>query len=332
MSDLNKELGMSSWTAYPKVHNIGHPAIAELLLGEIVVQEKVDGSQISFGIFDGQLKIRSKSREFDLNAPDDMFKEAVETVKSLEHLLVDGWTYRGEYLRKPKHNAIIYNTIPPKYIILYDISIAPYQYAVKGLLQLEADRLGLMSVPYLEMNGYTLEEFKRLLETVSILGGARIEGIVIKNYRKFDAATGHPLFGKYVSEAFKEIHRHDWKESNPGQQDILTLLVDEYRSKARWQKAIQHIREQGLLQDSPVDIGLLIPEVKKDILEECSEEIKDKLFRWVWKKLGNQLVRGLPEWYKENLMTKQFDSTKCSCENTSPDPLALDPVSTTSET
>lgn len=37
--------------SYPKIYNMGHAAIAELLLGEVTVEEKVDGSQISFGIF-----------------------------------------------------------------------------------------------------------------------------------------------------------------------------------------------------------------------------------------------------------------------------------------
>lgn len=37
---------MSSWTSYPKVWNLGHKAIADLLRGEVVVQEKVDGCAV----------------------------------------------------------------------------------------------------------------------------------------------------------------------------------------------------------------------------------------------------------------------------------------------
>ena len=41
--------------SYPKVYNLGHKAITDLLLDPIIVEEKVDGSQFSFGMIDGQL-------------------------------------------------------------------------------------------------------------------------------------------------------------------------------------------------------------------------------------------------------------------------------------
>ena len=50
--------------SYPKVFNLGHAAMADLLGGNVVVQEKVDGSQFSFARTDsGQLLFRSKGAE-----------------------------------------------------------------------------------------------------------------------------------------------------------------------------------------------------------------------------------------------------------------------------
>jgi hypothetical protein len=43
---------MTSWHSYPKLYAMGHRAIADLLLDDVIVQEKVDGSQFSFGLFD----------------------------------------------------------------------------------------------------------------------------------------------------------------------------------------------------------------------------------------------------------------------------------------
>lgn len=43
---------MDSWHSYPSIFAIGHRALAELLLDPVIVEEKVDGSQFSFGLFD----------------------------------------------------------------------------------------------------------------------------------------------------------------------------------------------------------------------------------------------------------------------------------------
>ena len=68
-------------------------------------------------------------------------------------------------------------------------------------------------------------------------------------------------------------------------------------------KAFQHLRDDGLIEGEPRDIGKLIIEAQKDIVDECKEEIID----WLWKIYGKQLLRhaikGLPEWYKEKLLT-----------------------------
>lgn len=35
----------TSWHSYPKLYAMGHRAIADILLDDVIVQEKVDGSQ-----------------------------------------------------------------------------------------------------------------------------------------------------------------------------------------------------------------------------------------------------------------------------------------------
>ena len=60
------------------------------------MEEKVDGSQFSFGRFDGELRVRSKGKEMVVDAPEKMFQRAVDQAKFLP--LTDGWTYRGRGL------------------------------------------------------------------------------------------------------------------------------------------------------------------------------------------------------------------------------------------
>lgn len=296
---------MSSWHSYPSIYALGHAALKELFADDVLVEEKIDGSQFSFGRFEGELKARSKGKELIIDAPEKMFAKAVEVIQSLP--LRDGWTYRTEYLQKPKHNALAYDRIPSNHLIVFDINTDEETYLPYEEKAQEARRLGLEVVPSVfqgKIEG--ADSLMALLDCVSILGGQKIEGIVIKNYAKF-GPDKKVLMGKFVSEAFKEVHKGEWRAANPTKADIIQSLVMAYRTPARWNKAIQHLREAGTLEGTPRDIGGLIKEVQADIFKECQDEIKEALFSYVFPMIKRSAVAGLPEWYKEQLAKSQFE-------------------------
>jgi hypothetical protein len=298
---------MTSWHSYPKIYNVGHAAIDELLRDSVIVEEKVDGSQFSFGMIGGELLVRSRGKQFPTDAPDKMFTKAVASVLDRQSILKEGWTYRGEYLQKPKHNALAYDRIPNDNIILFDINTNEETYLSYEEKAAEAERIGLEIVPLLHSGMVdNITVLTDLLDTVSILGGQKIEGFVIKNYKRF-TTDGKAMMGKHVSEAFKEVHSKEWGKSNPGKQDIILGLIDKYRTPARWQKAVQHIQERGELDGSPKDIGNLIKETQKDIHDECYEEIAVALMKHFFPQILRGVTRGLPEWYKDELLKAQFD-------------------------
>lgn len=296
----------TSWHSYPKVFALGHRVLAPLLSDPVTVEEKIDGSQFSFGVFDGELKCRSKGCPLNILAPEKMFEKAIETAQGLVPLLHDGWTYRGEYLTKPCHNTLAYERKPNNYIIGFDINTGHETYLGYDDKKAEFSRIGLECVPLLFSGSLSeMSKFRELLETVSILGGQKIEGVVIKNYSRF-GPDGHALMGKFVSEEFKEVNSGSWREKNPGQGDIVLRLIEEYKTPARWAKTVQHLKESGKLENSPRDIGPLIKEVATDIEAECAGEIKDKLFAWAWSDIRRGISGGLPQWYKEQLVKSQF--------------------------
>jgi hypothetical protein len=297
----------TSWHSYPKSFNIGHGAVVRLCEDAVDVEEKVDGSQFSFGIFDGEIKCRSKGAQLVLDAPEKMFIRAIEVVREIAPLLKDGWTYRGEYLAKPKHNTLCYDRIPEKHIIGFDINPGHEQYLTYEEKKAEFQRIGLETVPLLfsgRLTDYAV--CRELLSSTSILGGQKIEGVVIKSHTLF-GIDGKRMMGKFVSEEFKEVHRGEWKESNPGQGDILMRLIQAYRTPARWEKARQHLRDAGVLLGDPRDIGALIKEAGSDIETECAQEIKDALFAWAWPNIKRGATSGLPQWYKEQLLKESFE-------------------------
>jgi hypothetical protein len=302
---------MDSFNSYPSIFNFGHKAIRGLLDVPVNVEEKIDGSQFSFGKDDeGVLHIRSKGCVMVPGAPQKMFNHAWETVDRLAPILRPGWTYRAEYLSKPKHNVLAYDRIPKDYLIIFDVAKGHEDYLSYAEKEIECNRIGLECVPLLYSGRIgDIAFFRSLLDRVSVLGGQKIEGVVVKPQTYDLYGTDKKiLMGKFVSEEFKEVHKAEWKSNNPTSKDILELIALQYRTPARWMKSVQHLRDEGRLEDSPRDIGPLIKETQADLLRETSDEIKEDLFKWAIKHIQRTVCHGLPEWYKELLLKQQFNN------------------------
>lgn len=292
--------------SYPSIYSVSHRAAAELLLGPVSVEEKVDGSQFSFGVLGGELFVRSKGAKIHVEDPPALFKSAVATAERLAPDLIPEMIYRGEVLAKPKHNVLAYDRVPAGNIILFDIVAWEEKYMTYDEKKAEAERLGLEVVPLLHsgrVDGEMLLNITReyIPNIVSVLGGCTIEGVVIKNYEHY--GPDHKiLIGKIVSEKFKEVHQGEWKAQNPGKADVMETLVKMYRTDARWEKAIIHLAEREELTNSPADIGPLLKEINIDVFKEETETIKQFLFDHYKKEFTRLLTRGFPEWYKQKLV------------------------------
>lgn len=296
--------------SYSKPLALGHKYLKNLFDGTIVIQEKVDGSQLSFGVYPHDevevlvLRIKSRNQMIDGHNP-GMFDKAVLTIEELwqQGLLTVGYTYRCEYLSKPKHNTLAYARVPEGNIILFDVDKGDCDYMFPSELDHEARRLGLESVPYFYFgkgSDFSPSDLKKMLDNESILGNVKVEGVVVKNYDRL-FSDGKVMMGKLVSEDFKEKHNKSWKKANPSSGSLIDEVVAEFGSKARWHKALQHLEENGELVNAPQDIPALMREFNKDFEEECSEEIKEFLWGKIRKEVIRRVGKGLPEWYKDYL-------------------------------
>jgi hypothetical protein len=301
--------------SYPKVYQIGHAELQRLLDGPVVVQEKVDGSQFSFAVLKGNLHMRSKNATIYPEEPPKMFAPVVQEVvkRHAQGHLPEGVIFRGETLYRPRHNTLQYSRIPEGHLVLFDAEVtlaASHNWPVGPMTpqQLEAIAydLAFEAVPTLYEG--VLESPQQVLgylERESFLGGPHVEGVVIKNYKRY-GRDGKFLVGKYVSEQFKETHQKQWKSDHPTRGDILEAIASGLRTEARWRKAVQHAREQGLLQDAPQDIGLLMKLLKEDLTEEERDNVAEALIEWAWADILRKATRGFPEWYKEQLLERAF--------------------------
>ena len=281
--------------SYRKIKNLGHKDTSDVFDGSVIIQEKLDGSQISFGIVDGELCIRSKGKHRDLDDDAGTFQTAVDEIKERRDLLEPGVVYRGEYLRAPRHNHLEYDRVPEGHIALWEIE-GPngFEFIGEGL-QGDAARLGFDVAPILHNGPIDSEEqIEELLETESSLGG-EIEGVVIKN-------PCNGVYAKVVRPEFREKQ----KRKKPEKNDPIAEIADIYCTEARWRKAIQHLRDAGELTGTPKDIGPIIKEIQQDIMDECGDEIKEAVFQEHRKQLFNGFIKGFPEWYKDQVTVNVF--------------------------
>ena len=296
--------------SFPKIYAMGTRYVEDIFESPVEITEKVDGSQFVFGVIDGEFRCRSKNKEIHFEAPDKMFEKAVEVSWDLykSGLLDDGAAYYCEYLQKPKHNALAYGRVPKNHLVLYGVSSVgdgnPGSRDFYNWDDIEsvAEELGIDPIPFIHFGMLTPAEVLEMLDRESYLGEQKIEGVVVKNYDKKLLMGSEPtslMSAKYVSEAFKEVNKENWKAGSTSSK--WEVFKDGYRTDARWAKAVQHLRDEGSLEGVPRDIGQLIKAIQSDITEECEEEVKDFLWKQFRGELLRSSTRGFPEWYKQQL-------------------------------
>ena len=291
--------------SYPKIWALGSEPVKNVLADPVEITEKIDGSQFAFGVDEhGEIVMRSKGKELFSNAMEKMFGKAAALVEQKSSILKRIWRstyFYGEFLAKPKHNVLNYIRVPQGGVMLFS-AIYDNDFVDYSTLSSMADMIGLETVPLLYSGVVSdMAQLDVLLKTPSVLGNETVEGVVIKNYAQ-RVAIGNvvmPAFAKYVRSEYKERHAKEWG-TNTGKSKVEDF-VESFRTEVRWQKAIQHLREGGQLQNAPQDIGVLIREIERDLFEEETENIKAALFRLYRDDIARKAKAGFPEWYKERL-------------------------------
>ena len=294
---------------FPKVHNLGTKYVRDIFMEPVEITEKLDGSQFGFGIINGELIVRSKGTIIDQDNHDNLFNEGVAYIKSIEDLLPNNMFFYGEYFKRPRHNTIAYDRIPKHHIALFGIVVLPDMFVDDyDWIQYYADLFDIEPIPLLHRGMvYSKDFLSQYMNQVSVLGGAKVEGIVVKNYQRSTVINQDYMLpitcAKLVSEEFKEVHRGRWKdeETKGGK---LEQFYNQFRTPARWAKAVQHLKERGELTDTPKDIGALFKEVSIDIEAEEKEFIMEQLYLMHRKDLLKHATHGMPEWYKEQIASQ----------------------------
>lgn len=306
---IEKEFSLG---AHQKIYHLGDRHIKELFDDEVIIQEKIDGSQFGFAKFNNDLHFRSKGKVLYDEDTTPSFGKIILWLKHIKEDIPDNMCFYGEYLERPRQNALRYDRTPKNHLVLFAARHINEDIWVDSQIELErlGNLMGFEVAPLLKQ-GKIIDPDKllELLDTDSFLGGEKIEGFVVKNYHKeyqFANMTIPFLAGKYVREDFKEKN-HSNQNKNFNSKGKLEELKDELRTEARWLKAVQYQRDIGELTNTPKDIGALIKRINLDIVGEEEDYIKCMLYSIYKKEIIRYATRGLAEWYKEKLLNEQFE-------------------------
>lgn len=283
--------------SYSSPRNLGDRYLSDLFSDDYVVQEKVDGSQFSFGRVNGELLFRSRGGPLVLGQVPNDFQKTVDHLLGKADQIPEGFTFRGEAMTKRRQNKLNYLRIPDGFLVLFDVDSGGTYHSIEEIQQW-AERLGVTAVQQLWTGkageALDVERVNAFLNGESQLGGTP-EGVVIKNYARL--LNGKAMMGKVVGSHFKEVKAVVKEQgSSP-----VAAIVKAYRTEARWDKAIQHLREEGKLDETMRDVPVLLKEIFSDIEAEESENLKNLLWQTFRKDILKGAADGFASYYQKRL-------------------------------
>ena len=302
---------------YPKVLSLGQPLVAEIFDNPVEITEKVDGSQCRIQLTEDIAKCGSKNMT---PADGKMFELAHEQANRIWH--GDVWCKYGdnvtlfmEFLNKEKHNVLIYSRVPLNNLYLFGAMVDDRHLKTEELLEL-ANKLDI-EPPHVIASEITIndqDDLTEYLKTPSVLGNTILEGVVIKNYHNSypallastQAFFGYPLAGKLVRDDFKERLNKEWSGKRQ-RETPLAKVTKEFLTEARFNKAIQHLNDNGEITYEMRDLKGIIPEFYRDLIEEEHDEIVKLAMVDFWPHLRKRCDGYVVKTWKQYLIDKQFD-------------------------
>ena len=298
---------------FPKVLSISNKLLDRLFDDPVEVSEKVDGSQWRIHLTEDQYTYGSKNVGCTTEGMFDIARTESQIIYQDTdwRTIGDDITLFCEFLSKPKQNTLSYDRVPQDHLYLFGAIVDDRHLSSAGLKTL-AKVIGIdpPNIIYIGEihNPVKLEE---LLDTESYLGGCRIEGVVCKNIHKtYDplllssqAFMDYPLVGKFVNPKFTEVNMGSHKKNKV---NTIDKVAATFFTEARLQKSIQHLREEGKINDENSDLRFLVPEFYNDLWEEEKDIITKILLGDILKTVRKKASSYVVNEYKKILMKDTF--------------------------
>ena len=276
------------------------------------IQEKVDGSQLSFSRRRPSKAVDEARLQFCCGRAVKtvaavLFAKVIVMVEAIEQQLTDGFTYHCEYMGKLRHNVVDYGRLPRMYLVLYDVQDAEGKYLQPTEMAVEAERLGLecaalladhTTQPQPDVNPVALARSLLAGGLQSQLGG-QAEGVVLKhhNYQhvKYRGQWRNGVLEekeavvelvhkklKFVTDQFKESKTVKRERAELTPTAFLRWVGQQYSTAARWRKGVQRLRDkQDVVYDSEWNeaeraayVDRLCADLDADLLKEYGTVVR----------------------------------------------------------
>lgn len=246
----------------------------------IIIQEKIDGSNVSFQYDSETDSLQCFSRNQILSA-ENTLRGYYDWVQELDKELVksvlgDRLRMFGEWLVKHtvKYPEERYNTMYCFDVFDTENKCWLPQNEVKSL----ADKLGLNYVPVFYEGEFTSwEDYKQLVGKTE-MGGELGEGIVIKKQNELSEDVAYT---KIVHERFKEVwkkvRRHSESPEEKQEKKRLEELTETVVTPARVEKILYKLVNEGILPEdfSTKDMKTIYKTLPSAVYHDCIKEVPE---------------------------------------------------------
>jgi len=248
----------------------------------IVIQEKIDGANLSIRFNPERDSIASFGREDRLSLGNSMrgaweWSQRLEkdTVKSI---LGDKLLLFGEWLCP---HTILYPEERYQTAYFYDVwDLENQHYLHQDEVESIVNQLGLNYVPVLYKGKFISWDHVKSFIGQTALGGSQGEGVVVKNMTRLnDPEANFPFCLKIVGEAFKETKavkglakKLDAEEAE--RKERLRATLNSVVTEARVRKLVHKMVDKGIIPENweKRDLGTISKKIGSVVYEDCLKE------------------------------------------------------------
>ena len=268
----------------------------------LVVQEKLDGSNASFTVDNGELQCFSRRKKLnEKETLNDFYGWVHENIQEDVFDFLEDYIIFGEWLVKHK---IQYKEECYKEFYVFDVYDKEEEaylslknmHRIASYLELKTVKTLLIAEPSYHLNILTPQDIQDLVGksdmTVKPNTG---EGIVIKY---LDGKSEYEDYYKIVSNEFKEFNRQKMKTEIKNNDSV----ADYAMTRARMEKMIFRAIEEDRLKEEDLELenfGPIMKEVGQDFVDDIMEEEKDNMLKIIEKQIKKKMPHILREILQE---------------------------------
>lgn len=272
----------------------------------ITITEKIDGSNASIWVENGEVKAGSRKQVLRADNTLNGFYDFVMTLPAdiLKDILEEKYIIFGEWLVK---HTVKYPEDKLKTFYVFDVwNRETEQYMPWVFTKQIAEFLGLKLVPLFYDGEFTSwEEHMKLVGKTEMGGEPCGEGIVIKSQDRLDNKfSGTPAYLKIVAEKFSEVHdAHPKKPVDPetlAKREADKILAETIVTERRVVKCIEKFIDNGEFpaEWDEKNLGQLAKILPKAVYADCVKEEPETVeqiegFGKICGSLTMQFARGL---------------------------------------